>query len=88
MKKLINYDRFLVHRKGNSEDAASRLQAVRDIFDNCFAPGSDSKFGISLAEGGCLMRPHHSVLSAMMGSLHAHEDIPFQIYPHSNRIYY
>lgn len=85
----MNYDRFLVNRKENlahlprSADAAWRLQAVRDIFDNCFAPGSGSKFGISLAEGGCLMRPHHSVLSAMMRSLHAHDEIPFQIYPPS-----
>lgn len=86
-KKIINYDQFLVNRREKltylprSADSAWRLQAVRDIFDNCFAPGSDSKFGISLAEGGCLMRPHYSVLSAMMRSLHAHDEIPFQIYP-------
>lgn len=89
MKKPIDYDRFLVNRKENlahiprSADSAWRLQAVRDIFDNCYAPGSNGKFGISLAEGGCLMRPYHSVLSAMMNSLHAHDDIPFQIYPSS-----
>lgn len=65
------------------EGEAWRLRAVRELFSQRDVPNYDTSKTdlISLAEGGCLMRPHYSILAELVNGAHSFTDVPFQIFP-------
>lgn len=70
----------------NRQEPLKRLHAVRDIFNSRsqqLVEGLEQK-RISLAEGGCLMPPHVSVLKVLQETAFDLHDFPYQIYPQEN----